>query len=540
MKARGLSIILVAVFLRTSVLDAGTDDAATFYEQAIAALPTEPTDVQAFEHWTSVPIDASTLGIVQRCQQSRLLLHQGAQAAKCDWGWDYKKGPALQIPELGRLRHLGAAAALWIRASIEQRHEAEAVQSIEDLLILGRRVASAPLVLTGLQGRSSEALGMYVAAAYLKTLSPASLQQIQSFIATLPTNPPLAEALTKESAVTVDVLLQASAKGGNGPFAAVLPKQPGEATRAIFACQDLFTDAVRIASLPPDQATQASAAFKTKADAAPPLWRKVGISDPAQISLTEAHYREDVALFSAAIKVVREGPAAVQSTSDPMGGGPFSYRQIPNGFELVSKLIDRGQAVTVQVGPEALAAEAAPAKKPIPTNWVKMTNRAHHFEYFVPPTWTHFIGSDVEIQFQIPVHPNKNVFGFGMFVVAVRPTQTATLEDDAAEERKQLLRERPGAKPEITKEGKVDFNGKPAWRFEYSEVREMTNEGGAPLPPGMKPPKETTRRLEIVVHEGQNHFLILYQIIAVTNGAGIYNQFLPQAQQVFDSFEWNK
>ena len=142
--------------------------------------------------------------------------------------------------------------------------------------------------------------------------------------------------------------------GGHQSFAADMPKQPAEAGRAISVSRELANEAVRIASLPPDQASTAAAAYKAKVAAAPAVCRKTAVVDPDHFAMTEVHHRVNMALFKAAILVVRNGPAAVKSISDPAGNGPFKYRKIPDGFELTSKLIARGEAVSLQVGPEAL------------------------------------------------------------------------------------------------------------------------------------------------------------------------------------------
>jgi hypothetical protein len=329
-------------------------NAAPLYEKALASLPTTPSDVEAYKNWQFAKIDTATLDLVRRCQASRQLLHQAALAPTCDWGWDYKKGPELQLPELKGVRPLSLAAALWIRVSFEQKHEVEAMEAVEDLVLMGHRLTIAPLMITGLMGRALEATATYVAAAYLPTLTQPSLQKLGSFIEALPADTGISQSLQKEQAVVIDLLAEAAMTGGHKTFAADMPKQPGEAGRAISVSRELANEAVRIASLPPDQAIATGAAYKAKVAAAPAVCQKTAIGEPEHLAMTEAHHRVNMALFKAAILVVRNGPAAVKSISDPAGSGPFSYRKIPDGFELSSKLIDRGEAVSLQVGPEAL------------------------------------------------------------------------------------------------------------------------------------------------------------------------------------------
>ena len=57
-----------------------------------------------------------------------------------------------------------------------------------------------------------------------------------------------------------------------------------------------------------------------------------------------------MALFKAAIAVVQGGPDKLKDIKDPFGDGPFEYRALDKGFELKSKLLFKGQPVTLTVG----------------------------------------------------------------------------------------------------------------------------------------------------------------------------------------------
>ena len=57
-----------------------------------------------------------------------------------------------------------------------------------------------------------------------------------------------------------------------------------------------------------------------------------------------------MALFQAALAVVRGGPDKLKEIKDPFGDGPFEYRALDKGFELKSKLLASGKPVTLVVG----------------------------------------------------------------------------------------------------------------------------------------------------------------------------------------------
>ena len=57
-----------------------------------------------------------------------------------------------------------------------------------------------------------------------------------------------------------------------------------------------------------------------------------------------------MALFKAALAVVKGGPDQLEAIKDPFGDGPFEYRNLEKGFELKSKLLFKGQPVALMVG----------------------------------------------------------------------------------------------------------------------------------------------------------------------------------------------
>ena len=52
----------------------------------------------------------------------------------------------------------------------------------------------------------------------------------------------------------------------------------------------------------------------------------------------------------AALAIVQGGPDKLKDSKDPFGDGPFQYRALDKGFELKSKLLVKGQPLTLTVG----------------------------------------------------------------------------------------------------------------------------------------------------------------------------------------------
>jgi asparagine synthetase B (glutamine-hydrolysing) len=57
------------------------------------------------------------------------------------------------------------------------------------------------------------------------------------------------------------------------------------------------------------------------------------------------------ALFRAAIAIQRDGQQRLVSIKDPFGQGPFTYKKLPSGFRLSSKLKVHDNQVELTVGP---------------------------------------------------------------------------------------------------------------------------------------------------------------------------------------------
>ena len=74
-----------------------------------------------------------------------------------------------------------------------------------------------------------------------------------------------------------------------------------------------------------------------------------------------------MALFKAALAVVKGGPDKLKDIKDPFGDGPFEYRALDKGFELKSKLLFKGQPVMLTVGKgrrSRVVADFGPSSQP--------------------------------------------------------------------------------------------------------------------------------------------------------------------------------
>jgi hypothetical protein len=73
---------------------------------------------------------------------------------------------------------------------------------------------------------------------------------------------------------------------------------------------------------------------------------------PAVAKIRQSQARAEVrrALLSAAFAVQLDGPDALKTHADPVGGGPFEYTKFAGGFELRSKFVHDGRPLSLTFG----------------------------------------------------------------------------------------------------------------------------------------------------------------------------------------------
>ena len=175
-----------AVLTRSARAAAEPENAATYYRKAFALVPHAPPDLEVYKAWTTVPLDERALAAFQRCQQARQLLNQASQLHTCDWEWDYDQGLKLQLPELRSARPLVSAAPFWARVLFEQKHAADGVDVVHDLLVLSRRFGVERMVVARLMARPVETSAWMAASPFLPEMPAEQRNRLADIVARLP------------------------------------------------------------------------------------------------------------------------------------------------------------------------------------------------------------------------------------------------------------------------------------------------------------------------------------------------------------------
>jgi hypothetical protein len=356
--------------------EASTDlgaNAAVKYWQAFALLPALDKDQEKLlEEWKKVPLDAAALKLIDASAGSRVYLHRGAKLPRCDWSLDYEDGILLRLPFLPKTLPLARLTALHARHEFERGHGEAGWEDVAALLKMARDVEQTPIMIANLVGYRLESIGIEAACPYLLELKPV-LPAAPAFLESPPAAVTLRQLVLKEKQIgplwLIRELKEAESREAGswqGLWKEVL-SAPGEElqaqdreaiqsaktfAQAIKMLEDLLPlsdELAEVAGLPWKEFDARYPQFVAKAKASAAL---AGYLLPSLDRFVAAERRIEAqrAMFKAAVAVVRGGPQALKDLPDPFGDGPFAYRALERGFELKSKLLFKGEPVTLTAG----------------------------------------------------------------------------------------------------------------------------------------------------------------------------------------------
>jgi hypothetical protein len=379
--AVGLTIALFAVkCVSTIAAEAQSDaggNAAMKYWQAFALLPALDTDQEKLlDQWNKIPLDAVAMKLIDGSQASREYLLRGAKLAHCDWSLDLDDGIFLRLPFLAKAKMLARLTALHARHEFSQKHWESGWNDVFALFKLARDVETAPMMIAQLVGYSIEAVAIDTTAPYLPELKSALPPHASALLDKLPKELTAGQLLTIEKQVgpiwlrgrlrdaerkqpgswqavwkeTFDAVFSGSEGAANANRDTILAvKSYEQATKWLDELLPLYDEGVKIAELRWDEFDAAYANFVKKAKAVNSL-TETFYPNLDKFAAMQRRHQAQAALFRAAVLVVQEGPEKINDVQDPFGAGPFEYRALDNGFELMSKLRFNNKPVTLTIG----------------------------------------------------------------------------------------------------------------------------------------------------------------------------------------------
>jgi hypothetical protein len=328
------------------------DNAALKYWQAFAQLPQwNEQQNRIIGDWSTVPLDADAQAVVDGSRAALLYLHRGAQRTNCDWGLDLDDGPGLLMPHVSKARELARLAGLRARRELARGNQAPAVQDIGAGLALARHVGSDNILISVLVQAAIQNLLVDLAAEHLVELDAEALRALADQVERLPPGGSVKGSMGIEQQYFVIWFREKLRTDGaraveQVPEAKAALEAAGGVAGALAeldAIAKFYDEAIRVADLPPGQRREAYEDLERRYSDKP--MSKLFLPAYSRAIDAEARANARLAMLQAAIAV-------------RYGGGPFTYRERPQGFELVSKLAIDGQPVTLPVGPADAADKA--------------------------------------------------------------------------------------------------------------------------------------------------------------------------------------
>jgi len=284
------------------------------------------------------PLDAATAAFLDRNSGIFDLLHAGALAHSSDWGVGSGPGVTMQtaLNQLGAVRSLAELEVLRARQRFQLADYPGGQQDMLDALALARNTArDHPMVVVMLVEARNEQVIFTRWAHMLPTTPGKQLAALPGDLKELSTAPGMADIIRAEQGYAVNSSNAPPAfVGGMAPF------------------YDSVSAALNKNPLPSQQKFQRmldDGASQVQNPTSHPLV-EILIPSLARAYDTISDVRATAEMFKTGIAVLLNGEKAVGQSIDPFGNGPFEYVKTAQGFELRSKLLRSGKAVTLDFG----------------------------------------------------------------------------------------------------------------------------------------------------------------------------------------------
>jgi hypothetical protein len=345
-------------------------NAAMKYWQAFALMPELSKEQEKKLRSTSSPLDSADEKLIEEADGSLRYLHRGAAIRTCDWSLDYDDGPFMAIPHVEKARTLARLACLRARQFFARGRPNDALADIITTFVFSRHVGADPIFLNVLIQYSIEQSAIEVVALHLGEFDKPLLATLSARMAELPKGPSLADCVLAKKRQVVDWLIgrvEAAASEsrdwkeeirrvcGPDPQVRSLLEAGGDAAgtaKLLRKISHRYEEAAKIAALPTREFATYWHRWQEGAHAAD---RGIRVFELPleEIGDSTRQWQTRLALFSAALAVKLEGKQRLNEILDPYDGRPFEYVELPQGFELRSRLVVRGKQVMLTVGGRA-------------------------------------------------------------------------------------------------------------------------------------------------------------------------------------------
>ena len=323
-RTRCLAVMLLAAgACAARGADPADDNAATFYRQAFDVLPdTSDADWAILNTPDAIRLDETAVRFVQKHETTVQLLRKGAATLRCDWGAGAGTPGTSGGLNLVKARTLASVAKLHARLLFQQGRHAEAMDDAVAMLALSRHVGTVPRVDAKLLEADLATAAVTAAAPAVVSAPPDAAKALLDKLQRVPNSLPPSEVVRREGQAVAD-RLRLEAKVGNAAVAEVAA---------------LYAEAAKHLELSFEQSYVPLQKWEAKRQAAsPPVRAAVPPLRDLRLAAAAAETRVQMLFVAAAVRV--DGRREVFRFDEPHATGPFTYHEIPGGFELESKLV---------------------------------------------------------------------------------------------------------------------------------------------------------------------------------------------------------
>jgi hypothetical protein len=329
-------------------------NAAQLYRQAFALISEEDGKACfAIKEDQITPPSDDVLALVERGRPGLEELHRAADLAECDWGLPLSQAGFFEAMQVhSKARQLAALAYLRARVAFQARRDGQALNDLLALMAMARHVGMGRFYVCGLVQFAIEQIVIRGAAPAVPRQDQATLEVAMARIDGLPASLGLSDAARAEKAyfldtyrAEVDKLTPVEIPNYLGSLhaptvaEAILAHTEGHPTRLLELLDSTgpaFDELAEIYSRPFDQIEPAVVASRAAYAATNPLALSI-LEQSERMRPAWEKAVADRALFRAALAIAAGGTGQHASVHDPFGTGPFRYRPLDGGFELMSQ-----------------------------------------------------------------------------------------------------------------------------------------------------------------------------------------------------------
>ncbi len=334
-------------------------NAALQYWAGFALMPKlEKGELEMMDNWKALEVDGKARRVVGKYSRSLKYLHRGAEIEVCDWGFDFKLGPLLEMPHLGKARQLARAAALRARIHFKDGQGGEAMKDLSAVMKLGRDIGKDHLLITVLIHYALDAIAIEQIAEGFDRLDGKSARGLLAKMKKLGRPLQMSKAIRGEQVHFIGWLKRTADEndfkklqkivgpiGGAGDDEAAAKKA---FMKMVEGTDKMYDELRRIYQLPYAKFKKAHEAYVDRIEKSKNVIARTVLPAVSMMRVVETKARIYQLMLVAALRLKVEGKEGFGKVKDPTTGKTFEMKSDRDGFTLRSPFKYRKKAVELR------------------------------------------------------------------------------------------------------------------------------------------------------------------------------------------------